>query len=102
MHDIFYDAWRFISRCFAIIQRSALHTYYSALPFTPTKSALCKYHKDLIHHLCELDGVAEQWDALIASGVVGDYIDHIVFSANNSQLACLTERELNLLDATSG
>jgi WD40 repeat protein len=102
-YDSFYDSWRFISGTFTIIQRSALHAYYSALPFTPTKSLLYhKYHKDRIHGLCELHGLPEQWDASIASAAVGGAMDRIAFSADSSQLASWTEQELELWDAISG
>src|ERR1700759_616552 len=101
--DILYDALRLISRCYAIIQRSALHAYYSALPFTPTKSHLFnKYHKDTIHNLCELGGVPEQWNASIANFIVDHARSGVLFSTDSSQLCCWTEQGLDLWDATSG
>ncbi|KIL60935.1 hypothetical protein M378DRAFT_83201, partial [Amanita muscaria Koide BX008] len=40
LHQLLSDALRFISKSYAVINRSALHTYYSALPFSPTSSLL--------------------------------------------------------------
>jgi WD40 repeat protein len=98
---IFYDAWRFISRSYTVIQHSPLHTYYSALAFAPSKSLLYnKYHKDRIHNLCDLDCVPEQWNATISDLPVHVY--QVAFSADSSQLAFWTDDELNLLDARSG
>ena len=100
---IFYDALRFISRYFSIIQQSALHTYYSALPLTPTKSLLYnKYYKDRMNNLCELDGVPEQWDASIASIPISHSTPRVAFSSDGSQIAAWTEQELKLWGATSG
>src|SRR6266478_874430 len=103
MRNIFYDASRIISRFYRTIERSALHTYYSVLPFMPTKCLENrKYRKDRIHNVCELGGVPEQWDALIASATLGDGIIGMAFSVDSSQLASRTGQELKLLDATSG
>ena len=55
-----------------------------------------------MHNLCELDGVAEQWDASIATATFDDNIDRIAFSADSSQLASWAGEELKLWDATSG
>ncbi|KIL56976.1 hypothetical protein M378DRAFT_423632, partial [Amanita muscaria Koide BX008] len=40
LHELLSDALRFIGKFYELIKRSALHTYYSALPFTPSDSLL--------------------------------------------------------------
>ncbi|KIL59908.1 hypothetical protein M378DRAFT_84476, partial [Amanita muscaria Koide BX008] len=61
------DALRFISKFYELIKRLALHTYYSALPFSPTSSLLYRrYIKEARHYLCGIEGGLEKWDALIA------------------------------------
>ena len=103
IHNLFYDASRIIARFYRIIERSALHTYYSVLPFMPTECLENrKCREDRIHSVCELDGVQEQWGALIASATLGGEILGMAFSADSSQLASWTGVELKLLDATRG
>ncbi|KIL60889.1 hypothetical protein M378DRAFT_167559 [Amanita muscaria Koide BX008] len=67
MHELLSDVLRFISKFYEIINRSALHTYYSALPFSPTDSLLYhRYIREAEHNICCIEGGPEQWDALVA------------------------------------
>ena len=100
--EIFFDAFRFISRSYHIIQRSALHLYHSALPFTPKKVLLSYvYKKD---DLCQLGGGPERWDALVAVPTHGakHRVHRIAFSLDSFYLASWAGHEMKLWDATSG
>ncbi|KIL56355.1 hypothetical protein M378DRAFT_89472, partial [Amanita muscaria Koide BX008] len=67
LYQLLSDALRFISKFYEIIKRSALHTYYSALAFTPTNSLLYRqYIKEAEHNICSIEGGPEKWDALVA------------------------------------
>ncbi|KIL56352.1 hypothetical protein M378DRAFT_1038447, partial [Amanita muscaria Koide BX008] len=67
LDQLFSDALRFISKFYEIIKRSALHTYYSALPFTPADTLLYhQYIKEAEHRICSIEGGPEKWDALVA------------------------------------
>ncbi|KIL56387.1 hypothetical protein M378DRAFT_524248 [Amanita muscaria Koide BX008] len=69
------DALRFISKFYKLIERSALHTYYSALPFAPSDSLLYhRYIKDAEHNICSIEGGPEKWDTLVANLSQGDFL----------------------------
>ena len=97
---ILFDAFRFISKSYDIIQRSALHLYYSALPFMPTKILLSNVYKKE-DNLWQLGGGPEQWDALVAVPT-HDNIYRIAFSLDNAYLASWAEHGIKLWHATSG
>ncbi|KIL56045.1 hypothetical protein M378DRAFT_17436 [Amanita muscaria Koide BX008] len=88
------DGLRFISKFYEIIERSALHTYYSALPFTPTDSLLYRRYIDealhfKLHRGCNVIGTPNQWDALIANlrhGNLNGVVDNIQFSLDSTML----------------
>ncbi|KIL60452.1 hypothetical protein M378DRAFT_917340 [Amanita muscaria Koide BX008] len=63
------DGLRFICKFYEIIERSAHHTYCSALLFTPTESLLYRRYIDEALHLhgFNVSGIPNQWDALIAN-----------------------------------
>ncbi|KIL59677.1 hypothetical protein M378DRAFT_84766, partial [Amanita muscaria Koide BX008] len=78
LHQFLSDALRFISKFYEIINRSALHTYYSALPFTPTSSLLYRrYIKEARHNICGIEGGPERWDALVANPNRGGKDDRV-------------------------
>ncbi|KIL56702.1 hypothetical protein M378DRAFT_43947, partial [Amanita muscaria Koide BX008] len=67
------------------IKRSALHTYYSALPFTPSDSLLYRrYIKDAVDNLCSIEGGPENWDALVAAMHHEGYVHTIKFSLDSA------------------
>ncbi|KIL57014.1 hypothetical protein M378DRAFT_16554 [Amanita muscaria Koide BX008] len=67
-HQLLSEALHFIGKFYEIIQRSALHTYYSALSFTPRDSLLYRrYNKEAVHNKCTIEGVPENWDAFITN-----------------------------------
>src|SRR3979411_1216529 len=86
LHQILSDALRFISKFYEIIKRSALHTYHSALPFSPTESLLYRrYIKEERRTICgtRVEGGPKKWDALVANLNHGGWVDGIKFSLDN-------------------
>ncbi|KIL56958.1 hypothetical protein M378DRAFT_39152, partial [Amanita muscaria Koide BX008] len=84
LHQLLSDALRFIGQFYDIIERSALHTYYSALPFTPSDSLLYRrYIKDAVDNLCIIEGGAENWDALLYNVKTDSFISTLPFQATS-------------------
>ncbi|KIL55885.1 hypothetical protein M378DRAFT_173204 [Amanita muscaria Koide BX008] len=111
LHRLLSDALRFISKFYELINRSALHTYYSALPFSPTSSLLYRrYIKEARHNICGIEGGPEKWDALVAILGHGEGADAIKFSLDSSLfVSCSEETEntyvtgkLKIWDAATG
>ncbi|KIL55852.1 hypothetical protein M378DRAFT_560946 [Amanita muscaria Koide BX008] len=89
LRQLLSDGLRFISKFYEIIERSALHTYYSALPFTPTDSLLYRRYIDEALHLhrgCNVIGISNQWDALLANLNHGRGVNNIQFSLDSTML----------------
>ncbi|KIL55595.1 hypothetical protein M378DRAFT_39740, partial [Amanita muscaria Koide BX008] len=88
------------------IKRSALHTYYSALPFTPTNSLLYhQYIKEAEHEICSIEGGPEKWDGLVAKLRHTQTVDVIKFSPDSILLASYSvhsQGKLNIWDAATG
>ncbi|KIL55312.1 hypothetical protein M378DRAFT_91067, partial [Amanita muscaria Koide BX008] len=85
LHQLLSDALRFISKFYEIIKRSALHTYYSALPFTPTDTLLYhRYIKEAEHNICNIEGGPEKWDGLVAKMRHTQFVDVIKFSLDST------------------
>ncbi|KIL66521.1 hypothetical protein M378DRAFT_75235, partial [Amanita muscaria Koide BX008] len=113
LHQLLSDALQFISKFYEIIKRSALHTYYSALPFTPTDSLLYhRYIKEAEHKICSVEGGPEKWDALVAT-LRHQSVDAIKFSLDSTLFlscsnGCVDEYRkyeqgtLNIWDAATG
>ncbi|KIL58540.1 hypothetical protein M378DRAFT_86348, partial [Amanita muscaria Koide BX008] len=101
LDQLLSDALRFISKFNEIIKRSALHTYYSALPFTPTNSLLYhRYIKEAEHNICSVEGGPEKWDALVANLRHGEPVDAIKFSLDSTLLVSwLSDRTVWLWDS---
>ncbi|KIL56203.1 hypothetical protein M378DRAFT_172913 [Amanita muscaria Koide BX008] len=113
LHRLLSDALRFISKSYAVINRSALHTYYSALPFSPTSSLLYRrYIKEARHNICGIEGAAEYWDALVASLSHGEGVDVIKFALDSTLFFSCSEEcvdgpirkegKLKIWDAATG
>ncbi|KIL55319.1 hypothetical protein M378DRAFT_173707, partial [Amanita muscaria Koide BX008] len=93
LHQLLSDALRFISKFYELIKRSALHTYYSALPFSPTDSLLYRrYIKEARHYLCGIEGGPEKWDALVAILSHGEEIGVIKFSLDSTLFVSCSEK----------
>ncbi|KIL56197.1 hypothetical protein M378DRAFT_17293, partial [Amanita muscaria Koide BX008] len=119
LYQLLSDAFRFVSKFYTLINRSALHMYYSALPFSPTDSLSLyrRYIREAEHNiLCGIEGGLEKWDALIVKLSHGqsferESVDAIKFSLDSALLASYaTSREyedghqgkLKIWDAATG
>ncbi|KIL56359.1 hypothetical protein M378DRAFT_17150 [Amanita muscaria Koide BX008] len=110
LDQLLSDALRFISKFYEIIKGSALHTYYSALPFTPTNSLLYhRYIKEAEDNICSIEAGPEEWDALVANLRNDHYVQGIKFSLDSTLfLSCFNgneireEGKLNIWDAATG
>ncbi|KIL63369.1 hypothetical protein M378DRAFT_677182 [Amanita muscaria Koide BX008] len=87
LYQLLSDALRFISKFYEIINRSILHTYYSALPFTPTDSLLYRRSiKEAEHDRCGIEGGPKKWDALVTMLNHGEHVHGIKFSLDSALL----------------
>ena len=105
MREIIFDALRLVSRSYDLIRGSALHTYHSALGFTPTEQLLYKRHcKETTYKAFWLRGGLAQWDPLVATTSHPNEGEHssVTFSSDSSQLASLASKVVRFWDATSG
>lgn len=104
LYRLFSDGLHFVTKFYEIIERSALHTYYSALPFAPTECSLYhRYKNETIHNLYRVYGGPEKWDALLATRGHGErYVPHVAFSPDTTILASRNCTGLKLFDATMG
>ncbi|KIL62673.1 hypothetical protein M378DRAFT_752536 [Amanita muscaria Koide BX008] len=114
LHQLLSDALRFISKFYETIKGSALHTYYSALPFTPRDSLLYhRYIKDAAHNICAIEGGPEKWDALVANLSHGELVSEIGFSLDSTlfvscsvnyddSISIQSQGKLKIWDAATG
>ncbi|KIL62941.1 hypothetical protein M378DRAFT_734548 [Amanita muscaria Koide BX008] len=92
LHQLLSDALRFISKHYELIRRSALHVYYSALPFAPIDSLLYRrYIQEAVHGVCEIEGAPEKWDSLIARTSHDGPIEFIKFSLDSALFVSYSE-----------
>ncbi|KIL62312.1 hypothetical protein M378DRAFT_12905 [Amanita muscaria Koide BX008] len=105
LNQLLSDMLRFISKFYELVKRSALHTYYSALPFTPSDSLLYRrYINDAVHDLCSIEGVPEKWDALVANMSHCTHarelaVNTIKFSLASALLISCSEEDVDLCTA---
>ncbi|KIL57161.1 hypothetical protein M378DRAFT_400427 [Amanita muscaria Koide BX008] len=103
LHQPLSDALRFIGKFYDLIKRSALHTYHSALPFTPSDSVLYRrYIKDAVHNLCSIEGGPEKWDALVANLSHGEEVDIIKFSLASPLFVSCSDGKSKVWDTATG
>lgn len=103
LHQLLSDGLRFVSRFYELIERSALHMYYSALPFTPTDSRLYRqYNVETEHNLCRVKGGPEKWDPLLANPTVGSSVRGTAFSLDNTMFAVWDWKTLKCWEAATG
>jgi WD40 repeat protein len=100
MRETILDAFRLVSKFYEIVKRSALHTYHSALAFTPTQQPLYKRHcKEMTHKMFWPRGSLVRWDPVVATC---DHPGSVRFSWDGSQLASLASKDIRFWDAMSG
>ncbi|KIL62283.1 hypothetical protein M378DRAFT_800456 [Amanita muscaria Koide BX008] len=110
LHQLLSDALRFIPKFYELINRSALHIYYSALHFTPTNSLLYRrYIKESVHNICGIEGGPEKWDAHVATLSHEEYVDVAKFSLDSALFISCSEGDvgdglgkLKIWDAATG
>ncbi|KIL69388.1 hypothetical protein M378DRAFT_8044, partial [Amanita muscaria Koide BX008] len=92
LHRLLKDALHFIAKFHKLIKRSALHTYYSALPFTPTYNLLHRrYIKEVEHNICGIQGGPEKWNALIANLGHEERVQVVRFSLDGTLLVSYSD-----------
>ncbi|KIL55629.1 hypothetical protein M378DRAFT_173469 [Amanita muscaria Koide BX008] len=109
LHQLLSDALRFIPKFYELINRSALHTYYSALSFTPTDTLLYRrYIKEALRNICDIEGGPQKWDALVANLSHENRVNVLKFSlASTLFFSCSEdhhepEGNLKIWDASTG
>ncbi|KIL55706.1 hypothetical protein M378DRAFT_17705 [Amanita muscaria Koide BX008] len=103
LNQLLSDALCFISSFYEVIKRSALHTYYSALPFTPSDTLLYRrYIKEAAeHNICVIEGGPEKWGALVANMNHGEPVDIIKFSLDSTLFVSCSQRKSKIWDAAT-
>ncbi|KAM6496583.1 hypothetical protein JOM56_007056 [Amanita muscaria] len=102
LHQLLSDALRFIGKFYELINRSALHTYHSALPFTPSLLLYRRYIKDAVHNICSIEGGPENWDALVANLSHGEPVNIIKFSLASALFVSCSQGKWKIWDAVTG
>ncbi|KIL62289.1 hypothetical protein M378DRAFT_800559, partial [Amanita muscaria Koide BX008] len=97
LHQLLSDTLRFIPKFYELIHRSALHTYYSALHFTPTNSLL--YHRYIkeaqaVYNICGIEGGPENWDAHVANLSHEEWVNVIKFSLDSTLFVSYSEKDV--------
>ncbi|KIL56063.1 hypothetical protein M378DRAFT_17418 [Amanita muscaria Koide BX008] len=92
LYQLLSDASRFILKFYEVIKRSALHTYYSALPFTPSDTLLYRrYSKQAADNnvkTCCIEGGPETWGADLIHGFP---VNLVKFSLDSALLLSCSE-----------
>ena len=101
--DLLNDAYHFLSSCNQSISSSAMHTYYSALPFTPHDTHLYRlYEQETRHSITVLQGIHPTWTSCLSILPFGDApIYGLCISPDRTQLAVHAYETISILDAQS-
>ena len=80
---------------------SAMHTYYSALPFTPHDTHLYRlYERDTSHSIAVLQGLSPIWTSCLSSLSLGPIGGHVLcVSPDGTRLAVTHDHKISILDA---
>ena len=99
--DLLNDAYRFLSSYNQTISESAMHTYYSALPFTPHNTHLYQlYEQETRHSITVLQGIPPTWTSCLSILPFEHvWIRTICISPDRTQLAVHTHETISVLDA---
>ena len=80
--DLLNDTYRFLFSHHQTISESAMHTYYSALPFTPHNTRLYHlYEQETSHSITVLQGLHHTWASCLST------LSHIGFQFGQSILS---------------
>ncbi|KIM73999.1 hypothetical protein PILCRDRAFT_39996, partial [Piloderma croceum F 1598] len=103
--DLIDDCERFVLRSFDGIKQSAMHTYHSALSWTPTSSPIrLLYERELMTKTKLVNAVSPTWDACIRiiPLAVGVSVEAVVFSPSGALIAAHGEYCMKVFDAMTG
>ena len=99
--DLLNDAYRFLFSHNQAISLSAMHTYYSALPFTPHNTRLYHlYEQETSDSITVLQGLRPTWTSCLSSLSIGGYDSAALgISQDGMQLAVSQYKKITILDA---
>ncbi|KAI0301914.1 hypothetical protein B0F90DRAFT_1716338 [Multifurca ochricompacta] len=105
--EILQDAIRFVGRFGSVINKSAIHIYFSALPFTPQETMLYRVYSLRYRDIPRVTlGYAESWpEGLCTVRSLGGNEDtprRLAFSADSSHLALSTPTHLVMASSLTG
>ena len=96
--DLLNDTYRFVFSHHQTISESAMHTYYSALPFTPHDTRLYHlYEQEASHSITVLQGLSPEWTSCLST--VSLHVDILSISPDGMWLALGEFRTIMILDA---
>ena len=100
MVELLNDAYRFLSSYNQTISSSAMHTYYSALPFTPHNTRLYQlYEQETSHSITVLQGIHPAWTSCLSILSFSHDVDGLCISPDRTQLAVNGAPVITILDA---
>ena len=96
--DLLNDTYRFLFSHNQTISESAMHTYYSALPFTPHDTRLyCLYEQETSHSINVLQGLNPTWTSCLSCLSLDGCIQSV--SPDGTRIAVTRFNEIWILDA---
>ena len=96
--DLLNDTYRFLFSHHQTISESAMHTYYSALPFTPHNTRLYHlYEQEASHSITVLQGLSSTWTSCLSTVSLDGSI--LSISPDGMWLAMGQDRTIMILDA---
>src|SRR5258706_1094811 len=99
MTDLLNDTYRFLISHHRIISRAAMHTYYTALPFTPHHTRLYRlYERETSHSINVLQGLDPVWTSCLANLVMKDDTSIVRISPDGTRLAVGGRESISLWD----
>ena len=99
--ELLNDTYRFLFSHHRTISKSAMHTYYSALPFTPHNTRLYHlYKQETSHSITVLQGLSPTWTPCLSDFCLfGSGRSILSISPDGMWLAVGKDRKVMILDA---